>query len=104
MAKKQRHAYTEEFRRDAVRRSDQPGSTVTLLAKEPGLHPGRIYNWRRQFSRLSEKQFNSLSGVDYSKQESEELRRFKRELHEARKENKFLKRLLRTSPTGAYSP
>ena len=26
MAKKQRHAYTEEFRREAVRRSDQPGN------------------------------------------------------------------------------
>lgn len=57
MAKKQRHAYTEEFRREAVRRSDQPGNTATSVAKELGLHPGQIYNWRRQFSRLSEKQF-----------------------------------------------
>lgn len=97
MAKKQRHAYTEEFRREAVRRSDQPGNTATSVAKELGLHPGQIYNWRRQFSRLSEKQFNSLSGVDYSKQESEEVRRLKRELHDARKENEFLKKLLRTS-------
>ena len=92
MAKKQRHAYTEEFRREAVRRSDQPGNTAASVAKELGLHPGQIYNWRRQFSRLSEKQFNSLSGVDYSQQESEEMRRLKRELHAARKENEFLKK------------
>ncbi|MCU5788090.1 transposase [Alloalcanivorax marinus] len=92
MAKKQRHAYTEEFRREAVRRSDQSGNTAASVAKELGLHPYQIYNWRRQFSRLSEKQFNSLSGVDYSQQESEEVRRLKRELHAARKENEFLKK------------
>lgn len=44
MAKKQRHAYTEEFRREAVRRSDQPGNTAASVAKELGLHPGQIYN------------------------------------------------------------
>ena len=92
MAKKQRQAYTEDFRREAVRRSDQPGNTAVSVAKELGLHPGQIYNWRRQFSRLSDKQFNSLDGVDYSKHESEEVRRLKRELNEARKENEFLKK------------
>lgn len=97
MAKKQRHANTEEFRRKAVRRSDQAGNTAALVAKELGLRPGQIYNWRRQLSRLSEKQFNSLSGVDYSQQESEGVGRLKRELHAARKENEFLKKLLRTS-------
>ncbi len=53
MAKK-RHAYTEEFRREAVRRADQPGNTAASVAKELELHPGQIYNWRRQFTRLSE--------------------------------------------------
>ena len=92
MAKKQRHAYTEEFRREAVPRSDQPGNTEASVAKELGLHSGQIYNWRRQFSRLPEKQFNSLSGIYYSKQESKEVRRLKHELHEAQKENEFLKK------------
>jgi len=34
MAKKQRQAYTEDFRREAVRRSDQPGNTAVSVAKE----------------------------------------------------------------------
>ncbi|WP_299204082.1 transposase [uncultured Amphritea sp.] len=67
MARKKYQHYTEEFRREAVKRADQPGNTASSVAKELGIHPGQIYNWRRQFSRLSEKQFNSLNGVDYSK-------------------------------------
>jgi transposase len=45
------------------------------VARELGIHPGQIYNWRRQYNRLSEKQVNSMKGVDYSKDESEELRK-----------------------------
>lgn len=33
-----------------------------------------------------------MDGVDYSRKESEEVRRLKRELNEARKENEFLKK------------
>ncbi len=30
------------------------------IALSAGIHPGQIYNWRRQYKRLSDKQFNSL--------------------------------------------
>ena len=32
--------YTEEFRREAVRRSDESGITATDVARELGIHPG----------------------------------------------------------------
>ncbi|MEX0604026.1 MAG: hypothetical protein WD623_12075 [Marinobacter sp.] len=32
MSRKKTHAYTEEFRREAVLRSDQPGNTATSVA------------------------------------------------------------------------
>src|SRR5690606_17741740 len=92
MATKKRQAYTEEFRREAVRRSEKPGSSAASVATALGLHPGQIYNWRRQFSRLSDKQFNKLDGVDYSKSEGDEVRRLKRELNELKQENEFLKK------------
>ena len=92
MVKKKTQAYSEEFRREAVARADKPGNTTASVSKELGLHPGQIYNWRRQFNRLSEKQFNTLEGVDYSKQESNEVRRLKRELDTLKKENEFLKK------------
>ncbi|WP_444916799.1 hypothetical protein [Microbulbifer sp. JMSA003] len=52
-----------------------------------------MYNWRRQFNRLSDKQFISLDGVDYSRHESSaEVRKLKKELHEARQGVEFLKK------------
>jgi len=92
MAKRKYQTYTEEFRREAVKRAAQPANTAASVAKELGIHPGQIYNWKRQFSRLSEKQFNSLNGVDYSKSESEEVRQLKRERDALKKELEFLKK------------
>jgi transposase len=84
--------YTEDFRREAVRRADAPGSNAAGIARELGIHPGQIYNWRRQYKRLSDKQFNSVDGVDYSKVESDEVRELKRQLSDLKEENEFLKK------------
>ncbi len=84
--------YTEDFRREAVRRSEQEGVSAVDVANELGIHPNQIYNWRNQYKRLSEKQFNTMDGVDYSKQESEEIRKLKRQLADLKEENEFLKK------------
>lgn len=92
MARKRNPAYTEEFRREAVRRSDKPGVTQAQVAKELGVSAQQIANWKRQFTRLSEKQFNTLDGVDYSKKESEEMRKLRRENKRLKEEMEFLKK------------
>lgn len=93
MARKKRaQAYTEEFRREAVKRAEKEGSTTASVAKELGVSPQQIYNWRRQFNRLSDKQFNSMDGVDYSKKESEEIRKLRREKAALEKELEFVKK------------
>ncbi len=92
MARKKNQAYTEEFRREAVKRSEQPGVTQAQVASELGISAQQIANWKRQFSRLSDKQFNSMNGVDYSKNESEELRRLRRENKRLQEEMEFLKK------------
>lgn len=84
--------YTEDFRREAVRRSEGPDTSAAEVARELGIHPGQIYNWRRQYKRLSDKQFNTVDGVDYSRQESEELRKLKRQVSDLKEENEFLKK------------
>lgn len=90
--KKQAAPYTEAFRKEAIRRSEQEGVTAVQVANELGIHVNQIYNWRNQYKRLSDKQFNSINGVDYSKEESEENRRLKREIKELKEENEFLKK------------
>ncbi len=92
MARKKTQAYTEEFRREAVKRVEKEGNTTASVARDLGISAQQIYNWRRQFTRLSEKQFNTVAGVDYSKNESDELRQLKRRNAELEKELAFLKK------------
>lgn len=92
MARKKTQAYSEEFRREAVRRAQKDGNTTASVAKELDVSPQQIYNWKRQFNRLSDKQFNSMDGVDYSKKESAELRKLKKKNAELEKEIEFLKK------------
>ena len=93
MAHKKHKHYTEEFRREAVKRSEKPGVTQAQVAKELGVSAQQIANWKRQFTRLSDKQFNTVDGVDYSKQESEEVRRLRRENKRLQEEMAFLKKV-----------
>jgi len=90
--KKQAAPYTEAFRKEAIRRSEQEGITAVQVAKELGIHVNQIYNWRLQYKKLSKGQFASMNGVDYSKDETMELRRLKRKVKELEEENDFLKK------------
>ena len=62
MSRKRNPAYTEDFRREAVKRSEKPGVTQAQVAEELGVSAQQIANWKRQFTRLSDKQFNSVDG------------------------------------------
>lgn len=84
--------YSEAFRREAVKRADAPNANAAEIAKELGIHAGQIYNWRRQYKKLGEKEFKSMNGVDYSQNESEELRKLKRENSALKEEVDFLKK------------
>jgi len=90
--KNSRNHYSEEFRKEAVRQANDPNTSTTDVARKLGIHTGQIYNWRRQFNRLSEKQFNSMNGVDYSKEESAEVRSLKQENASLKEEIEFLKK------------
>jgi len=95
--KKQSAPYSEAFRREAVRRSEEEGTTAVDVAKELGIHVNQIYNWRMQFNRLAQnkkpgEQFHKMKGVDYSKDESDELRKLRQKVAEQEEEIKFLKK------------
>ena len=90
--KNRNNHYSEAFRREAVKQADDPNTSTTEVAEKLGISPQQIYNWRRQFTRLTEKQFNSMNGVDYSKDENEALRKLQREIAELKEENDFLKK------------
>ena len=92
MARKKTKSYPESFRREAVRLADQPARTATDVARELGIHVGRIYNWRTQFNKLSKKQFTVADGTNYSQDEKAEIRRLKKKVAELEQERDFLKK------------
>lgn len=92
MKKRKARRYSEEFRKQAVSLADQPGKTAREVADSLGIHVNQIYNWRTQFNKLSKKQFQILDGVDYRKEELDEIKRLKHENARLREENDFLKK------------
>jgi len=92
MARKKTKAYPESFRREAVQLADLPDRTAADVARELGIHPGQIYNWRTQFNKLSKKQFTVADGTNYSKDESVEVRKLKKRIAELEEERDFLKK------------
>ncbi len=90
--KKKTQAYTEAFRKEAIRRADLPENTNASVAEELGISAQQIYNWRRQFNRLTDKQFSTLQGVQFTKQDSDEVKKLKRQLADLQEENEFLKK------------
>ena len=92
MAERKVKSYPESFRREAVRLADKSGRPATVVAKELGIHPGQIYNWRTQFNKLSKGQFTVADGTNYSKEEKAEIRRLKKKVAELEQERDFLKK------------
>jgi transposase len=92
MARKKTKSYSEAFRKEAVRLADQPDRTATDVAKELGIHPGQIYNWRTQFNKLSKGQFTVADGTNYSVAENAEIRKLKKQIADLKEERDFLKK------------
>ena len=100
MSDKKQATYTDKYRREAVRRADEPGATAKQVAKDLGINVNLIYNWRSQFKRIDRlrsgetvrHQFHETNGVDYSKPESDEVRKLKKENADLKEELEFLKK------------
>ena len=92
MAKKKTKAYSEAFRKQAVKLADQPDRTAADVARELAIHPGQIYNWRTLFNKLSKGQFSVADGTNYAKSESAEIRKLKKKIADLEEERDFLKK------------
>ena len=92
MARQKTKSYSESFRKEAVRLADLPDKTAMDVADSLGINVAQIYNWRNQFKRLSEKQFNTVDGVDYTRDESAEVRALRKEVKQLKEERDFLKK------------
>jgi len=85
-----RRRYTREFKHEAVRLSQQPGVTLTELAKELGIRPELLYRWRKEATADPKQAFPGQGSLKERDQEMEKLRK---QVTRLKAENAFLKKV-----------
>jgi transposase len=81
-----RKRYSAEFKREALRRANEPGVTDVLVAEELGINARQLRRWRDAVKRNGE---DAFPGQGTSR--DEEITRLKRKLAKIEQERDFLK-------------
>jgi transposase len=81
-----RKRYSAEFKREALRRASEEGTTDVLVAEELGINARQLRRWRDAAKRDGEGAFPGQG-----KARDEELMRLKRKIAKVEQERDFLK-------------
>ena len=85
MARRKR--YSAEFKRQALKRADEPGVTDALVCEELGISTRQLRRWREAVNEHGEEK--AFPG--HGKSRDEELTRLRRKLKKVTEERDFLK-------------
>ena len=89
MARRKR--YSAEFKRQALKRANEPGVTNALVCEELGVSTRQLRRWRDAVKEYGEE--NAFPGHGNSR--DEEVTRLKRELKKIKEERDFLREAAR---------
>jgi transposase len=81
-----RKRYSAEFKREALRRANEPGVTDVLVAEELGINTQQLRRWRKALEQGGNEAFPG-----HGKSRDEEITRLKRKLAKVEQERDFLK-------------
>ena len=85
MSRSQRRSHSDEFKREAVKLVTQQGYRISEAARNLGVHPNLLRNWKQKFSTESENQ-------GLTEDERMELAQLKAENKRLRMERDILKK------------
>ena len=91
MATRARRKFTAEFKREAVKLAEQPGRSMSAVAKELGIERSVLKHWIDNFAAGRYEKDRTLPLKAAQQQENEQLRR---ELAKVRMERDILKKAL----------
>lgn len=86
-----RKTYTAEFKREAVRLSQQPDASVVQIAEELGVSDHTLYKWRKQAEALGDLACPGNGHVALTA-EQRENQRLRKELERVKQERDILKK------------
>lgn len=90
---KTRRQFTSEFKIEAVRLVTDGGRSVAQVARELGIRPDMLRNWKRQAEGRAGLATNDVfPGSGHQPSQEDELRRLQRENERLRQERDFLKK------------
>lgn len=89
----QRRIYDPDFKRNAVRLSDEPGRTVIEVADNLGISKHLLYKWRREF-RLKEGLAFPGHGREALTEQEKKIRELEKKLRDAEMERDILKKAM----------
>lgn len=81
-----RRKYSQEFKREAIALTNQPGVSCRQVALEIGINPNLLSRWKREAGQASEQAFKGSGSP-----RDEEVAKLKRELARVKKERDFLR-------------
>jgi len=85
---KQRRAYSEEFKRDAVRRLTAGEHTLAHIARDLGINPNLLGTWRRKYGTISTPKVASKPPTSLE----DEVARLRRENASLKEDREILKK------------
>ncbi len=86
MKKKKYRRYSPEFKRHALKRASEDGTTDQGVCEDLGISPRQLRRWRDQYRLLGDEAFPGQG-----RSRDEELTKLKRELAKVKQERDFLK-------------
>lgn len=87
----ERREYTQEFKQESVRLSDDSEQTVAAVARDLGITPEILYRWRAESRKRGEQAFPGHGKIAEPEAEVQALRR---ELERVKRERDILKKAL----------
>lgn len=91
MGTRERRNFTPEFKREAVKLAEQPGRSVSAVARELGVQRSVLKHWMSSFASGKYETDRKLPLKSAQQQENEQLRR---ELAKVKMERDILKKAL----------
>lgn len=91
MATRQRRSFSAEFKREAVKLAEQPGRSLSAVARELGVQRSVLKHWVGNFASGRYEKNTTLPLKSAQQQENEQLRR---ELAKVKMERDILKKAL----------
>jgi transposase len=93
MSVQQRRKYDPDFKRNAVRLTEEPGRTVTGVAENLGISKDLLYRWRRAHRANKELAFPG-NGREALTPEQQRIRDLEKKLNNAEMERDILKKAM----------